>query len=241
MFKEYLQYIFSRGQIRFIVLVRSILILFSATLAMQAGGAVTLDLLLVILGIIGTYAANGFVIRSKMDPEKPVKFSKYFIFLLPLALFLILYLLIFLQVTGSFLGTQLEEFAKKKSIDQSVPYPVEFIQFFLISTFVSGLIMHLLLPVIFSKLSLIQGLKELPNSIKRSDYIMAAWTPLVIMFAPVLLASLISSSEEMTDSVFGKILQVVIFFFMLTSDIFLQYPTYYLIRTEKKTADSPEN
>ncbi|MEI7013888.1 hypothetical protein [Leptospira licerasiae] len=243
MFKEYLQYVLSRGQIRFIVLVRSVLFLlvFSAIPAMQAGGVVALGGVLIILGLLGTYVVNGFVIRSGMDPEKPIIFSKYFIFLLTLVLFMIFFFLIVARLIEPFLGTQLQEFLKKQSTEPSTPLPAEFVRFYLIFAFVLGLVLHLILPVLFAKLSLIQGLKELPNCIKRSDYIVAAWTPFVIMFVPDLLVSLISNSEEMMVSIFGQILLIVIFFFMLTSDIFLQYPTYYLIRTDKKTAESADN
>ncbi|TGK05047.1 hypothetical protein EHO59_09405 [Leptospira semungkisensis] len=242
MFKEYLRYLLGRGQVRIILAIRSVLLILvlAAVPSMQAGGAVALLFVLLVLAFLGTYVANGYVIRSKMDPKRPVELPQYLVFFFLLVLFtLALFLLLNFLITP-FIGPETKAVFEKYAEDPTKPMPAELTRLYLITPFLMGLVFYLIIPVLFAKLNIVQGLKALPSCIKRSDYVVAAWTPYVIMFVPTLIMFLISGSEEAVTSFFGQIVILFVLFFSLTSDIFLQYPTYYLIRTKEEPEEPTE-
>ncbi|TGK00290.1 hypothetical protein EHQ53_09695 [Leptospira langatensis] len=242
MFKEYLRYLLGKGQVRAILAIRSVLLILvlAAVPSMQAGGAVALLFVPLVLALLGTYVANGYVIRSGMDPKKPVALPQFLVFFLLLVVFvLVLFLLLNFLITP-FIGPETKAAFEKYAKDPSKPMPEELTRLYLITPFLMGLVFYLIVPVLFAKLNILQGLKALLSSIKRSDYVVAAWTPYVIMFVPTLVMFLISGSEEMVTSFFGQIVILFVLFFSLTSDIFLQYPTFYLIKTEEKPEEPNE-
>ncbi len=241
MFKQYLQYILTRGKVRLIVALRSvILILMVLSIpSAQSGGIGLIELLVLALALVGTYFANGFVIRSEMDPKQPVVLRKYLIFFLWMIVAAIGILLLINFIVSPFIGPEMQTAFDKYAADPTKPMPQELARLYLIVPFVMGLIYFLILPVLFAKVDVLQGLRSLPTYLGKSDYILAAWTPYVIMFVPTLIMSIISGSQEMVASFLGQLLVLVILFFSLTSDILLQYPTFYIVQNEIKPPDSP--
>ncbi|WP_246048860.1 hypothetical protein [Leptospira sarikeiensis] len=192
------------------------------------------------LGLIMTFVFNGYVIRSGMDPKKPVDFGNYFVFLFLLAIFLIVFVFLLFILMEPFIGSQnLEILKKQEEADPKAPFSPELIRLSLIIFFVMGSALYYIIPIFLSKLSILKGLRELPNCLRDPDYFVASLSPFVILFFPILLRALISNSKEMMDSFFGQILSIIIFFLIMTADIYLQYPTYYLLKKEKKSEEDP--
>lgn len=230
MFKQYLEYVFTRPKVRGIIIIRSILLILIVFSVGQGGGVGTLALLFSVLGIIGTYFAIGYVLRADMDPANPISLGKYFRFFLWMVVFAfgILFLLNF--VVAPFITPEMEASLKAYMADPTKPLPEDLARFYLIAPFIIGLIYSLVLPVLFAKVNVWEGIRSLPKYIQKSEYITTAWTPYVIMFVPTLILSLISGAPDMVASFWGQILILLILFFSLTSDVILQFPTFFIVR-----------
>ncbi|EPG65785.1 hypothetical protein EHQ27_07645 [Leptospira wolffii] len=236
MFQQYLQYILNRGRIQLVVILRSIiLILIALTIS---SGQMSIPLW---IALLGTYFANGYLIRSKMDPSDPVDLKRYFIFFLWMCLACFVMLLVINLFVSPFITPELQAQFEKHSQDRTQPLPPELSRLLLVSFFVIGLVYSLVVPVWIAKANVLQGIRALPSYLVRADYIQAAWTPYVILFVPVLILFLISGSEEMRLSFWGQILGLVLLFFTLTFDVILQFPVFHIVRGELKRREESNN
>ncbi|PJZ68856.1 hypothetical protein CH373_15710 [Leptospira perolatii] len=227
MFKEYVQYLAAQRRVGLIITTRTLLLLLSLyflQLTLQTGGGATPIFILVLLslGLLGSYLANGFTMRSKMDTEKPVTFKSYALFFF----WLLVIILIFYVILFLFLSPVVQ--AAKVDLKKPLPANLETIYFLI--NFGTGLLFFTFLPVFIHRLTFLPDWKSFFQTSTSVDYLTVTWGTYLISFLPGFAIYILSVFPELANSAIGKILSFFTLLFLIIGDVFLHYPVFYLFR-----------
>ncbi|TGK15573.1 hypothetical protein EHO61_14530 [Leptospira fluminis] len=233
MLKQYLQFISTLRKVRNIITIRSLLLIGFMYLQPALQGGTGLSLLLGIVlffGVIGTYAANGYEIRSNLTPEKPVQLGSYLRFFVSMILFSFAVVLLIDFIVSPFVSPKLKPYLESYIKDPKTPLPPELERLYILLPFAIGLILFTLVPILISRVSVAQGLASLGKYLRRSDYLQVAWTSFLVFFVPFFVLYIFSSFPNFISSFFGLALIIAVIFLSLTWDLILHFPVFYILR-----------
>ncbi|EPG75070.1 putative membrane protein [Leptospira fainei serovar Hurstbridge str. BUT 6] len=241
MLKQYFQYITNLRKIRNIITVRSLLLISSMYIQpmLQGGNALAvLALAAIFVGLIGTYAANGYEIRTNMESDKPTTLGSYLKFFFLMLVFSAVVVLIIDFAVSPFVGPQLKPYLESYVKDPKTPLPPELERLYILLPFAIGLVLFTLVPVLIAKISVVQGILTFGKYLRRTDYIQVAWTSYLVFFVPFFVLYILSSFPNFLSSFFGLLLVLIVIFLSLTWDLILHFPVFYIVKKIDASTDT---